>query len=130
MSVKDKRTEVEGAIMGMLEESFPEVSWSKLFTGFQREKGLSGSLVNSKIDFAYDSKNQLKATATYTVIIADPNNIDTVDAIADEVFELLNNDDLNGTVTIGEVKSIIYAAAPNKATAGAALLIYEVKYYV
>ncbi len=130
MSVKEKRAEVEGAIMGMLEESFPEVSWSKLFTGFQREKGLSGSLVNSKIDFAYDSKNQLKATATYTVIIADPNNIDTVDAIADEVFELLDNDDLNGTVTIGEVKSIIYAAAPNKATAGAALLIYEVQYYV
>lgn len=130
MSVKEKRAEVEGAIMGMLEESFPEVSWSKLFTGFQREKGISGSLVNSKIDFAYDSKNQLKATATYTVIIADPNNTDTVDTIADDVFELLDNDDLNGTVTIGEVKSIVYAAAPNKAKAGAALLIYEVQYYV
>ena len=130
MSVKEKRAEVEGAIMGMLEESFPQVSWSKLFTGFQREKGISGSLVNSKTDFAYDSKNQLKATAVYTVIIADPNNTDTVDTIADDVFELLDNDDLNGTVTIGEVKSIVYAAAPNKATAGAALLIYEVQYYV
>lgn len=130
MSVKQRRQEVEGAIMGMLEQGFPQISWTKLFTGFQREKGVSGSLVNSKTDFAYDSKNQLKATATYTVIIADPDNNDTVDAIADEVFELLDNDDLNGTATIGEVKSIIYASAPNKAEAGAALLIYEVQYYV
>lgn len=130
MSVKERRKEVENAIMTMLEENFPEISWTKIFTGFQREKGISGSLVNSKTDFDYDSKNQLRATAVYTVIIADPNNTDTVDTIADEVFELLDDDDLNGTATIGEVKTIVYAAAPNKANAGAALLIYEVQYYV
>ena len=130
MSVKERRKEVENAIMTMLEENFPEISWTKIFTGFQREKGISGSLVNNKTDFDYDSKNQLRATAVYTVIIADPNNTDTVDTIADEVFELLDDDDLNGTATIGEVKTIVYAAAPNKANAGAALLIYEVQYYV
>ena len=130
MSVKERRKEVENAIMTMLEDNFPEISWTKIFTGFQREKGISGSLINNKTDFDYDSKNQLRATAVYTVIIADPNNTDTVDTIADEVFELLDDDDLNGTATIGEVKTIVYAAAPNKANAGAALLIYEVQYYV
>ena len=130
MSVGTKRKEVEDAIMGVLESNVPNVKWSKIFKGFKREKEISGSLVNDSTDFEYDAKNQLKATARYVVIIADPNNTDTVDNLADEVFELLDNDDLDGTVIIGEVKSIIYASAPTKSEAGAALLNYEVKYYV
>lgn len=130
MAIKDKRKEVDNAIIEMLETSFPNVTWVKIFKGFQREKGVSGSLVNNKIDFQYDAKNQCVATANYTIIIADPNNMDTVDSIADEVFELLDNDDLDGTVTIGEVKRIAYASAPTKAEAGAVLIDYEVKYYV
>lgn len=130
MAIKEKRIEIESAIMDMLESKFPEVRWVKIFKGFQREKGISGSLVNDRIDFAYDAKDQCVATARYTVIIADPENTDTVDDIADEVFELLDSDDLNGTATIGEVKSIVYASAPTKAEAGAALIVYEVKYYV
>ena len=130
MSIGARRKEVENAIMEILQEGVPEVSWTKLFKGFQREKGISGSLVCDHIDFEYDAKNQLVATANYSVIITDPNNLDTVDAIADTVFELLDDDDLNGSVTIGEVKSINYAAAPNKSDAGAAILIYEVNYYV
>ena len=130
MSIKSKRKEVENAILNMLETNFPNVTWVKIFKGFQREKGVSGSLVSDRTNFEYDAKNQLVATARYTVIIADPDNTDTVDDIADEVFELLDNDDLNGTVTIGEVKSIAYASAPTKAEAGAVLIDYEVKYYV
>lgn len=130
MSFGIRRKEVENAIMEILQGGVPEVSWTRIFKGFQREKGISGSLVNASIDFEYDSKNQLVATAKYNIIIADPNNLETVDDIADTVFELLDDDDLNGTATIGEVKSIGYAAAPNKSDAGAAILIYEVKYYV
>ena len=130
MAIKDKRKEVDNAIIDMLKTNFHDVTWVKIFKGFQREKGVSGSLVNNKIDFQYDAKNQCVATANYTIIIADPNNMDTVDSIADEVFELLDNDDLDGTVTIGEVKRIAYASAPTKAEAGAVLIDYEVKYYV
>lgn len=130
MAIKERRLEVEHAIMDILETNLPTVNWVKIFKGFQRDKGIAGSLVNDRIDFEYDAKDQLVATAKYTVIIADSENTDTVDDIADEVFELLDSDDLNGTATIGEVKSIVYASAPTKAEAGAALIVYEVKYYV
>jgi len=125
-----RRQDVTNALYEMLTNGLPEVSWSKFFKGFQRGKGLVGSLVSDRIDFEYDSKNQLVATARYTIIIADSENMDTVDNAADIAFELIDNDDLNGTATIGEVKRISYAAAPNKSDAGAAILIYEVKYYV
>ena len=125
-----RRQDVTNALYEMLTNGLPEVSWSKFFKGFQRGKGLVGSLVSDRIDFEYDSKNQLVATARYTIIIADSENMDTVDNAADIAFELIDNDDLNGTATIGEVKRISYAAAPNKSDAGAAILIYEVRYYV
>lgn len=130
MSIGIKRKEIEDAILDILQTNIPDVSWVKIFKGFQREKGMSGSIVNDHIDFQYDAKNQCLATATYTIIIADPDNTETVDTTADEVFELLDNDNLDGKAIIGDVKSIAYAAAPNKANAGAALLVYEVKYYV
>ena len=130
MSMKSRRMAVDNAIMDILQTNVPEVTWTRIFKGFQRGKGVVGSLVSDSIDFEYDAKDQLVATAKYTVIIADSENTETVDSIADEVFELLDDDDLNGAATIGEVKSIVYAAAPNKSEAGAAILIYEVKYYV
>lgn len=130
MSMKSRRMAVDNAIMDILQTNVPEVTWTRIFKGFQRGKGIVGSLVSDSIDFEYDTKNQLVATAKYTVIIADSENTETVDSIADEVFELLDDDDLNGTATIGEVKSIVYASAPKKAEAGAALIVYEVKYYV
>lgn len=125
-----RRQDVTNALYEMLTNGLPEVSWSKFFKGFQRGKGLVGSLVSDRIDFEYDSKNQLVATARYTIIIADSENMDTVDTAADIAFELIDNDDLNGTATIGEVKRISYAAAPNREDAGAVLIEYEVKYYV
>lgn len=128
--LSEKRTAVDNAIFDMLQNEFPQVTWTKLFKGFQRGKGLTGSIVNDHIDLEYDAKNQLLATATYVIILADSENTETVDAVADEVFELLDDDDLDGTAVVGDVKSIYYGASPNKAEAGSALLIYEVKYYV
>ncbi len=130
MGVKDRRKEVEAAILGILETNLSQVSWKKMFKGFQREKGVSGSLVNFKTDFERDSKDKLKATAVYSIILADPDNTDTVDDIADDVFDLLDNDDLDGVITVGDVKSIYYGAAPNKAEAGSVLMVYQVQYYV
>lgn len=127
---EQRRKAVTNAIFDILTENVPDVTWSKLFKGFQRGKGVVGSVVSDSVDFEYDAKNQLVATAKYTVIIADSENTDTVDDIADTVFELLDNDDLNGTATVGDVKRITYAAAPNKEDAGAVLIEYEVKYYV
>ena len=127
---EQRRKAVSDAIFDILTENVPEVTWTKLFKGFQRGKGVVGSVVSDRVDFEYDAKNQLVATAKYTVIIADSENTDTVDDIADTVFELLDNDDLNGTATVGDVKRITYAAAPNKEDAGAVLIVYEVKYYV
>jgi len=129
-SVNERRKEVENAILGILEENFPDISWAKRYKGFQREKGISGSLVNSRTHFEYDAKTQLVATSTYALIISDPDNTETVDAIADEAFELLNNDDLDGKVTDGLITDILYGAAPNKEEAGSVLMWYEVKYYV
>ncbi len=130
MAFKSKRHDVEGAILGMLEGVFPDITWSRVFKGFQRENSISGCLVNDRTEFAYDAKDQLVAAAKYIIIVADPNNLDTVDDIADTIFELLDCDDLNGTAIVGEIKSIIYAAAPNKDKAGAAIIEYNVKYYV
>ncbi len=130
MGIKSKRKEITNAILGILEDELPDVTWSEYFKGFQRGKGVVGSVVSDRIDFVYDAKDQLVANAKYTIIIADSENTDTVDDIADEIFELLDDDDLNGKATIGEVKSIMYASAPNRQEAGAVLIIYEVKYYV
>ena len=127
---EQRRKAVSDAIFDILTENVPGVTWTKLFKGFQRGKGVVGSVVSDSVDFEYDAKNQLVATAKYIVIIADSENIDTVDDIADAVFELLDSDDLNGTATVGDVKRITYAAAPNKENAGAVLIEYEVKYYV
>lgn len=127
---EQRRKAVSDAIFDMLIENVPNVTWTKLFKGFQRGKGVVGSVVSDTIEFEYDAKNQLVATAKYTIIIADSENTDTVDDVADDVFELLDNDDLNGTATVGDVKRITYAAAPNKENAGVVLIDYEVKYYV
>ena len=125
-----KRKAVETAILTMLGTNIKDVTWTRYFKGFQRGKGVVGSLVSDRIDFEYDAKNQCKATGRYVLIIADSENTDTVDGVADEAFDLLDNDDLNGTVTICEVKRISYAAAPTKSDAGAVLLELEVNYYV
>lgn len=127
---EQRRKAVSDAIFNMLTENVPEVTWTKFFKGFQRGKGVVGSVVSDSVAFEYDAKNQLVATAKYTIILADSENTETVDDIADTVFELLDNDDLNGEATIGEVKRITYAAAPTKSEAGAVLIDYEVKYYV
>lgn len=128
--LKEKRTEVDNAILSILQDNIPNVTWTKIFKGFQRGKGVIGSVVSDHIDFEYDAKEQRKATATYVIIITDSYNTDVVDSIADSVDELLDNDDLNGIITIGDIKSIHYGASPNKSESGSALLIYEVKYYV
>ena len=127
---EQRRKAVSNAIFNMLAENVLEVTWTKFFKGFQRGKGVVGSVVSDSVAFEYDAKNQLVATAKYTIILADSENTETVDDIADTVFELLDNDDLNGEATIGEVKRITYAAAPTKSEAGAVLIDYEVKYYV
>ena len=129
-SLGEKRKAVESAIIAMLENEIPSVTWTRLFKGFQRGKGVVGSLVSDRIDFKYDSKNQLLATARYVLIIADSENTDSVDDIADIAFELLDNDNLDGNAIICEVKSIQYAAAPNRDDAGAVFLVCEVKFYV
>ena len=130
MSVGEKRKAVTNAIYSMLSTNIGNVVWSKYFKGFQRGLGITGSVVCDHIDYEYDAKNQLMATATYTIIIADPNNLDTVDSIADTVFELLDCDNLDGTAEIGLIKNVNYASAPTKVDAGAVLIVYEVKYYV
>lgn len=128
--LEERRAEVTNEIMSMLMVELPEVTWSKIFKGFQRGKGTVGSLVSDHIDFKMDAKDQVYALQTFVIIIADSENIDVADGYGDKVFELLECDDVNGKATIGLFKSIKYAAAPNKAEAGAVLLIYEVKYYV
>ena len=130
MGIKAKRQAVTDAIYGILSTNIQTVEWEKYFKGFQRGKTITGAVVCDHIDFEYDAKNQLLATATYTIIIADPNNLDTVDTLADTAFELLDCDNLNGTAEIGLIKSINYASAPTKVDAGAVLVVYEVKYYV
>ena len=125
-----KRQAVTDAIFTMLTTSIKNVEWSKYFKGFQRGKGITGAVACDHIDYEYDAKAQCLATATYTIIVADPDNLDTVDTIADTVFDLLDCDDLNGTAEFGLIKSINYASAPTKVDAGAVLIVYEVKYYV
>ena len=130
MSVGAKRKAITDAIIGMLSTNITNVEWSKYFKGFQRGKVVTGSVVCDHIDYEYDAKNQCIATAIYTIIVADPDNLDTVDNIADTVFELLDCDNLDGTAEIGLVTSVNYASAPTKVDAGAVLIVYEVKYYV
>ena len=130
MSVGAKRKAVTDAIFTMLSTNIKNVVWSKFFKWFQRGLGITGSVVCDHIDYEYDAKDQCLATATYTIIVADPENLDTVDSIADTVFELLDCDNLNGTAEIGLIKSVNYASAPTKTDAGAVLVVYEVKYYV
>lgn len=125
-----KRQAVTDAIFTMLSTNIKNVVWSKFFKGFQRGLGITGSVVCDHIEYEYDAKAQCLATALYTIIVADPDNLDTVDTIADSVFDLIDCDDLNGTAEIGLVKSINYASAPTKTDAGAVLIVYEVKYYV
>ena len=74
MSMKSRRMAVDNAIMDILQTNVPEVTWTRIFKGFQRGKGIVGSLVSDSIDFEYDTKNQLVATAKYTVIIADSDD--------------------------------------------------------
>lgn len=128
--LEERRTEITNTIFEMLTENLPAITWSKIFKGFQRGKGVVGSLVSDHIDFKMDAKDQVYALQTFVIIIADSENMDTVDTYADEVFELLECDDIDGKATIGLVKSIAYASAPNKVDAGAVFLVYEVKYYV
>lgn len=130
MSFKERRKEIETAMFDMLQLRLPDVQWSKRYKGFQRGKGLVGSLVGDRTDFEYDAKNKREATGRYVIIITDSEHLDTVDDIADEVFELLDNDDLNGTATVCDVKRISLASAPTKEDAGAAILELVVKYYV
>ena len=80
---EQRRKAVTNAIFDMLTENVPDVTWSKLFKGFKRGKGVVGSVVSDSVEFEYDAKNQLVATAKYTVIIADSENTDTVDDIAE-----------------------------------------------
>ena len=129
-TIGTKRKAVTDAIYTMLSTNIKNVEWSKYFKGFQRGKTITGAVVCDHIDYEYDAKAQCLATATYTIIVADPDNLDTVDTIADSVFELLDCDNLDQNAEIGLVKSINYASAPTKVDAGAVLIVYEVKYYV
>nr|DAZ15049.1 MAG TPA: Minor tail protein U Alpha-Beta fold, VIRAL PROTEIN [Caudoviricetes sp.] len=125
-----KRVEVRDTILSWLKSAFPDIAWSTMHKGAQRGSSITGSLVNDRISYTYDTKNSLVAKAEYYIILIDPNNMDTVDALADGGFELLDSDDLDGVAIESYVREVIYGAAPQKADAGAVMLRYEVFYYV
>ena len=124
-----RRAEVTQTIFETLKEAVPEVPWSVRLTGANRSKGIEGTVSCDRVSFQYDAKDSLVAKAIYGIYILDANSTENVDALADKVFAVLNDDDLGGVITCGDITEIQYGSKPGAAGSGVAILTYVVKYH-
>lgn len=124
-----RRAEVTQTIFDYLKTSVPEVPWSVRLSGANRSKEVEGTVSCDRVSFQYDTKDSLVAKAIYGIYILDANSTENVDALADKVFAVLNNDDLGGVVICGDITQIQYGSKPGMAGSGVAMLTYVVEYY-
>ncbi|MBR6635948.1 MAG: hypothetical protein IKK97_00705 [Phascolarctobacterium sp.] len=124
-----RRAEVTNAILTTLQANVPAVPWSAKVFGAATSNKVEGTIACDRVEYQYDSKNSLVATATYYVYIVDVNSTNDVDGLADAVFQCLNNDDLAGVLIVGDIVRISYGVAPGKANSSAVLMEYVVQYY-
>lgn len=122
-----KREDVTKALIDLLTEQLPEVSWNEQLTGAVRGQELQGTVSCDRISFEWNAKNVRMATASYSIYLIDANSLDGVDALADKIDNVLcENWHLGGIATNSAVKSIIFGAAQGKANAGMALVEFDV----
>lgn len=122
-----KREEVTKALMDLLGQEVPEVSWSQQLTGAARSKELEGSVSCDRISFEWNAKNVRMATASYSIYLLDANTLDGVDELADKIDSVLcEHWHLGGIAVNSAVKEIIFGAAQGKTNAGMALIEYDV----
>lgn len=124
-----KRKAITAAIIGLLAEVLPDVSWQERISGAARSKAVEGSVTNDRISYRYDDKDCLVATGLYYIYIVDANSVESVDEMSDTAFKALNDEDLGGMAIVGDVKRVIYGTPQGKPQVGVALLEYEVTYY-
>ena len=124
-----RRATVTQAIFETLKEAVPEVPWSVRFSGANRSKGVEGTVSCDRVSFEYDSKDSLVAKATYNIYILDANSTENVDELADKVFLVLNDDDLDGVIICGDITQVQYGSMPGMPSSGVVVLTYVVEYY-
>lgn len=124
-----RRATVTQTIVDILKEAVPEVPWGVRFSGANRSKGVEGTVSCDRVSFEYDSKDSLVAKATYNIYILDANSTENVDELADKVFFVLNDDDLDGVIICGDITQVQYGSMPGMPSSGVAVLTYVVEYY-
>ena len=124
-----RRATVTQTIVDILNEAVPEVPWGIRFSGANRSKEVEGTVSCDRVSFEYDSKDSLVAKATYNIYILDANSTENVDELADKVFVVLNDDDLDGVIICGDITQVQYGSMPGMPSSGVAVLTYVVEYY-
>lgn len=124
-----RRKEISAAIRALLEDSVPAVKWTERLTGASRGADIYGSVTCDRVDYAWDDKTSLVATAVYSIYLVDSASTGAVDDLADEVFQTLHSDDLEGLLIDSNIKRVVYGSAQGKPEIGIVLLEYEINYY-
>lgn len=124
-----KQSELTKIIVDYLSSNIP-IDWNGRLTGATLSNKVEGSVTCDRVDFHYDEKVCLVASATYKIYILDANSMEDVDELADKVFHLLNNDDLNGVLIDGLITNITYGSAQGLPKSGLVALTYNIEYYM
>lgn len=126
-----RRTEVTEALLRILQDEAPEVSWNMAVTGAKRGKEVEGTVTCDRIRFEDEGKGEREATAEYSIYILDARSLESVDALADKVESILTaNATLDNWATDSRVKMLVFGAPQGRPNVGLALIDFEVKFDV
>lgn len=124
-----RRNEITNAILDTLTTNIPSVPWTSKIIGVATSNTVEGTVACDSVTYQYDAKDSLVARATYYIYIVDLNSTNDVESVADQVFSVLNNSDLDGALIVGDIVRINYGVSPGKPNSSAVLLEYVVEYY-
>lgn len=124
-----RRKEVSAAICSLLESSVPAVKWVERLSGAGRGKDVCGSVTCDRVEYRWEDKSDLIATAIYSIYLVDAASGGVVDDLADDVFEAIHADDLGGVVLDSNVERVVYGGAQGKPDVGIVMMEYKVEYY-
>lgn len=124
-----RRNEITNAILDTLTTNIPSVPWTSKIIGVATSNTVEGTVACDSVTYQYDAKDSLVARATYYIYIVDLNSTNDVESVADQVFSVINNSDLDGALIVGDIVRINYGVSPGKPNSSAVLLEYVVEYY-
>lgn len=122
-----KKNDILKAVTKIVTAAAPGVVWHENIVGVSLGRGVHGSVTCNALNFDYEDKTTVTATATMDITVIDVNGANVVDAMADDIMAALwDNPDLSGVAYDSGVQKVVYGTPQGIPKATAASVVFEV----